>query len=163
MIRHASLPAREPLRVARFLAKALDARAYPFPGPLPGAYLVLPGDALGTELEIYPDTTHLLPGEGEAPVRYLAGAAMTGPLGVHLLLAVPRGQAELEALARREGWRTQLAARGAPGQPAVFRVLECWLENRFLLELVPPDLLADYEAAMQPAVVGAVVPALPGD
>ena len=35
MIRHVSIPARDPRHVAAVLAELMQGRAYPFPGPCP--------------------------------------------------------------------------------------------------------------------------------
>ena len=43
MIHHVSIPARDPVAVARVLAELIGGRAYRFPGPLPGAITVLSG------------------------------------------------------------------------------------------------------------------------
>jgi len=42
MIRHVSIPARDPRHVATVLAEVMQGRVYPFPGPVPGAFMAVP-------------------------------------------------------------------------------------------------------------------------
>ncbi len=62
----------------------------------------------------------------------------------HLLLSVPIDRATVERIGEREGWRTQYFGRGAPGQPPVFHVIEFWVENRLMVEVATPDMVAEY-------------------
>ena len=55
----------------------------------------------------------------------------------------------------RGGWRTRLYGRGAPGQPPMFHVIEFWVENRLMLELVPQDQISEYTTLIQPAKLDA--------
>ena len=134
MIHHFSLPAREPARVAKVLAELIGGHAYRFPGPLPGAAMAVSGDRHGTMIEIYPEQVVMAPGDGEAPVAYRADASSRAHAAFHAA-----------------GWRTRFFSRAAPGLPPVFHVVEVWVENRFLLEVVPADLIEVYETYMQPA------------
>ena len=45
----------------------------------------------------------------------------------------------------REGWRTHLFGRGAPGKPAFFHVTEFWVEHRLMIDGATPDIVADYK------------------
>ena len=62
----------------------------------------------------------------------------------HLLLSVPIDRTTVERIGEREGWRTRYFGRGAPGQPPVFHVIEFWVENRLMVEVATPDMLAEY-------------------
>jgi len=148
MIHHVSIPAMEPKRVAGVLAELMGGRSFPFPGPVPGAWMAVSGDPHGTMVEVYPAETVLLPGRGEAPVQFSADAAAThGPF--HFLLSVALDADAIMRLGAREGWRTRLLGRGAPGRPPEFHVIECWIENQFLVELAPKGIIAAYQAALQ--------------
>ena len=142
MIHHFSLPARDPMRVAQVLAELIGGRAYRFPGPLPGAAMAVSGDRDGTMIEVYPETVVVAPGEGEAP-------ADRAPVGFHVLLSVPHDRATIERIGQAAGWRTRFFSRAAPGLPPVFHVVEVWVENRLLLEVVPADMIEVYESYMQ--------------
>jgi hypothetical protein len=149
MIHHISIPAREPRRVAEVLAEIMGGRAYPFTGPLPGAYMAVSGDAHGTMIEVYPDDVVMEPGEGDRQVAFTPGKPVyqNGPL--HALLSVPLSGEQIQAIGDREGWRTRYFGRGPAGKPAAFHLYEFWVENRILLEVAPIDLVEEYENVMQ--------------
>jgi hypothetical protein len=149
MIHHFSIPARDPVAVARVLAELIGGKAYHFPGPLPGATMALSTDSCGTMIEIYPESAVLAPGEGEEQVAF--GRSETGPshIAFHALLSVPHDRGTVERIGRAAGWRTRFFGRAAPGQPPVFHVIELWVENRIMLEVVPADMIGVYESHMQ--------------
>jgi len=155
MIHHFSIPARDPARVSRVLAELVGGTSAPFRGPLAGAFMVAQGDAHGTAIEIYPDTVVLSPGAGAEPMVFGKAEAAGGPGAFHALLSVARSREEIEAIGTREGWRTRFFGRAAPGKPPAFHVVEFWVENRVLLELVTPDLVPEYESYMQPEAYAA--------
>ena len=156
MIHHFSMPAREPLAVAKVLARLIGGHAYRFPGPLPGAAMAVSGDRHGTMIEVYPEATVMAPGEGEDPVALGSQPADRGHASFHALLSVPLDRAAIERIGAEAGWRTKFFSRAAPGLPPVFHVIEVWVENRFLLEVVPADLIEVYENYMQPARMDAL-------
>jgi hypothetical protein len=151
MIHHVSIPARDPLRVAKVLAELIGGRAFRFSGPLPGATMAVSGDPHGTMIEVYPDTIVMAPGEGDAPVAYKTEPGDDRFAAFHILLSVPHDCAAIERIGSAAGWRTRFFSRAAPGLPPVFHVVEVWVENRILLEVVPADMIGVYEAYMQPA------------
>lgn len=140
---HAPIPAVDPPRVARVLAAIWSGQVMPF-DPVPGALVVLAGDAHGSAIEVYPATTCLVPGQDDAMFDS-RDRADPGPAGVHLALATQLGEAELHALAAQEGWRSVRCSRGG-----LFDVIEFWLENRFMVELLTPDMQAAYRAGSSP-------------
>jgi len=150
MIHHVSIPARDPIRVARVLAELMNGRAFPFAGPLPGAQMAVSGDPHGTMIEVYPETVAMAPGEGDGPVVYRHDAPAPTVVPFHFLLSTPLDRAAVEALGAREGWRTRFFERAAPGRPPAFAVIEFWVENRIMIEVAPADLIGTYERYMQP-------------
>ena len=144
MIHRISIPARNPEHVARVLAELLGGYAGPFVGPIPGAWVAYAEDAHGTGIEVYPERTTLIPGEGEA-----MGAAALGeaPPAVpfHALLSVKAGRAAIERIGAREGWRTLHFWRGPDPQVRLFELYEFWVENRLMLELVTEDMVGPYQ------------------
>jgi hypothetical protein len=149
MIHHISIPARNPVHVAAVLAEIMKGRAFPFSGPLPGAHMAMSGDALGTMIEVYPETITLAPGEDEAQVAFAPGPPATGYFPFHALISTPLDRAAIERIGAREGWRTKFFGRGAPGKPPVFHLLEFWVENRVMLEVASADLAHEYVSFMQ--------------
>jgi hypothetical protein len=154
MIHHVSISAREPLHVAEVLAEIMHGRAHPFPGFV-DSFMAVSGDEHGTMVEVYPADTTLQPGAGEAPVIGLRGQDMPPTSPFHFLLSVPASREEIERIGVREGWRTRLFGRGAPGQKPFFHVIEFWVENRLMIELAPEDMIGEYTQLMAPAAVEA--------
>jgi hypothetical protein len=147
MIHHVSISAERPEHVAAVLAELMGGRSFPFPGPLPGAFLAVCGDPRGTSVEVYPAKTVIEPGEGEAPGQF-AERAPSVHGAFHFLLSVALERDEIERIGAREGWRTKLFGRGAPGEKPVFQVIEFWIENRFMVELAPQSMIGAYEKAI---------------
>ncbi len=145
MIHHVSISARDPKHVADVLAELMDGRAYPFPGGVANSFMAVSGDGHGSMIEIYPENVTLVPGTDDRQVR-AARDAKAGYAPFHLLLSVPLDRAKVERIGHREGWRTQYFGRGAPGQPPAFHVIEFWVENRLMVEVATPDMLAEIHA-----------------
>jgi len=156
MIHHVSIPAKDPRHVAEVLAEVMGGRAYPFAGPLPGAYMAVSGDSHGTMIEVYQDDVSLQPGEGERPVSFTRGSSPAAWMPFHLLLSVPLAPAEIQAIGDREGWRTRYFGRGRPGEPPVFHLFEFWVENRIMIEVAPSEAAGEYESHMQFAKLDAL-------
>jgi hypothetical protein len=147
MIHHVSIAAERPQHVAAVLAELMGGRSFPFPGPLPGAFMAVCGDPRGTSVEVYPAKTVIEPGEGGSPGRFAERA--TSPHGAfHFLLSVALELDEVERIGAREGWRTKLFGRGAPGEKPVFQVIEFWIENRIMVEVAPQSMIGAYEKAI---------------
>jgi hypothetical protein len=145
MIHHVSIAAREPEHVARVLGELLGGYVGRFVGPFPNAWVVYPGDAFGTGIEVYGENTTIVPGEGDA----MGGPGTYDPppssLAFHALISVKVDRATIERIGAREGWRTRHYWRG-PGDVRLFELYEFWVENRIMLELVTEDMLAPYVA-----------------
>ncbi|MBL8552453.1 MAG: hypothetical protein JNJ73_20875 [Hyphomonadaceae bacterium] len=137
MIRHLSFAAAEPKRVADALAEIMGGFVIPFP-PNPGAYMAIARDAHGTGVEVHPADTVLDPRE---EARFQQARAGTPYSAVHFALSVAADAETIAAVAAREGWRCQRLARGGD-----FGVIELWVENRFLVELMTPVETAEYLA-----------------
>ena len=155
MIHHVSISAREPKHVAEVLAELMSGRCYPFPGGVAHSFMAVSGDEHGSMIEVYPETVTLHPGksdEGQARAEYKSKADC-GPF--HLLLSVPVDRATVERIGEREGWRTRYFGRGAPGQPPAFHVIEFWVENRLMVEVATPDMLAEYTRMIRPEALDA--------
>lgn len=158
MIHHVSIAARQPRHVAEVLAELMNGRAYPFPGGVADSFMAVSGDEHGSMIEVYPEDVVLQPGAGESQVTAAHNAA-PAHVPFHLLLSVPVDRATVQRIGDREGWRTRLFGRGAPGQPPVFHVIEFWIENRLMLEVATPDMVAEYTDRMQPSKLDQVFPA----
>jgi len=159
MIAHISIPAADPKATAVFLAKLLDGKVFPFP-VVEGAWIAVANDGSGTAIEVYPAEMAHHPGSGAPdPGHVPAGPAtlpwedqifpdgnQLRPSAFHFALASPRSDAEVLALARAEGFRAVACDRAG-----VFRLIEVWLDNCLLVEVLSPQETERYAAFMQPA------------
>ena len=130
MIFHASIPAREPERVAAVIAEIWGGQSFRFP-PWPGAWVAMAGDARGSMVEVYPHTLPIAPGSGDGMARPHPDAAPRPYACFHL------------AIGAREGWRAVPCSRGG-----VFDVVELWIENGLMFEVLSPDMQDDYRAGV---------------
>lgn len=153
MIHHVSIPARDPLRVARALAAFWQSEALPFP-MYENSYIVFSGDDGAAAIEVYPAGQVLMPSTPELPA--LVSGAAPAHSAFHAALAVPLDEPAIHALCAEQGWRCQTGPRGP-----FFQVVEVWVENDTLLELLTPEMAAQYRAFATPANWKSVFGALP--
>ncbi len=152
MIHHLSIAAKDPKHVADVLAEFMGGKAVPFP-PNPGSYFALQLDEHGSGVEVYPAGTELHPG-GEVGAGF-AKAQTRGYGATHFALSVNTAADKIEAIAGREGWQCFRCNRGP------FHVIEVWLENQAMVELLPPEYAAEYLAFTRPDKVAAAMAAAP--
>ncbi|MEH2073171.1 hypothetical protein [Nostoc sp.] len=144
MIHHISISVQNPLHVAEVLAEVLNGQAFPF-FPNPGSYMVFPLDEHGTGIEVYPLKTRLMPGEGDKQCTFVEDATPSGFTATHAAISVSSSQEKIELIGKREGWRVLRCNRDS-----FFDVIEFWLENKIMIELLTPEMSAQYLAATQP-------------
>jgi hypothetical protein len=142
MIHHVSIPARDVDHVTKVLTELTGWRVIPFPGPLPGATMMLADDGQGTGIEIYPDGTTMSPRQGEEQVEF-GRADSPAFVPFHFLLSLDTDRAAVQRIGDREGWRTLNCWRGPPGRP-MFELIEFWIENRVMIEIATRDMLPNY-------------------
>jgi hypothetical protein len=82
---------------------------------------------------------HLSIRAGQAAFR--TDSSATGATATHATIALDRSEHEILAVAEREGWR----ALRLPRVP--FDVIEFWIENTIMLELMTPDMAAAYRSS----------------
>jgi hypothetical protein len=157
MIHHISISAADPRHAAGVIAELWRGTALPFP-PTPGSYIVIPGDAYGTAIEVYPLGKEMVPGGGGQEVRTREAATASPYTATHAALSVPVDEARVREIAGHAGWRVERFSRGG-----AFEVLEFWVEDRLLLELLTPELVPRYLDFMMPrkyaALFGLELPA----
>jgi len=156
MIHHLSFSALDPRLVARTLGQIFHGPVMFAPAGLPeGSFLVPLMDEAGTFLEVVPHGTVLRAGEGsEGSVTWVPATEGTFNPN-HALLSTRLTEAELCALGKARGWRTQ------PGRRGPFQLVEMWVENRQLLEFVTPAHLRTYRGFVR-ATMAALPPVPPG-
>jgi hypothetical protein len=145
MIHHLSIAAREPKRAAEILAELMGGEAVPFP-PNPGSFFALQLDDHGSGIEVYPAGTELEP-NGEAGGSFVKRPKERGFGATHCALSVKTGREQVEEIARRAGWHCFVCNRGP------FHVIEVWVENNTMIEVLPPDYAAEYLAFTRPDTV----------
>lgn len=146
MIRHISIDAHNPLRVASVLAEIWNGKAYQFVHP--GSYTVMPCDSYGTAVVVFPFGTVMAPGADTQSAQLLQ-AASTDLVAVHAAISVPTTVQQIEQIGQREGWRVLTREQG----DGAFRLVEFWLENRILFEFLPPGFETQYLQITQPEMV----------
>ena len=135
MIHHISIAVENPRSVANVLAEIWNGKVFPFPSTA-GGYFMVAFDAQGTAIEIYPQGTTLIPADVHPKMGHDANAPTYTPF--HAAISVAADTAHIEQVAQQAGWRVQVCDRG------FFKVVEVWIENRQLLELLPPDFVPAY-------------------
>lgn len=144
MLFHISIAAERPKQAARLIAELWGGRAFPFPPVADGSWIAMAGDDRGSAVEIYPLGTELHEGPGESPVRPLAGrVARNGP--VHVAIATELGVEEVKTIAKRYGAPAKVCSRGP------FHVIELWVEGCFMIEVLTPQMQAEYLSSMNVA------------
>src|SRR6476659_5236606 len=164
MINHISIAAQEPERVAKFLAEIWDGMVFPFP-PAPGAFLVISNDGKGTGVEVIPAGTVLVPGEGLPPeneletateefeAKFVKSDLVPRYVATHLNINTKKSIDEIREVAKREGWRVLVANRGG----GMFQLIELWVENTFMLEVMTPEQTARYIEITDPKFLASVM------
>ena len=139
MLFHISMAAERPEQAARLVAELWGGRAYPFPPVAEGSWIAMAGDERGSAVEVYPLGTELYQGDGESAVRSLAGRpSRHGP--VHVAIATELDVDSVKAIAERFGAPAKVCCRGP------FHVIELWVEGCFMIEVLTPDMQAEYLA-----------------
>lgn len=159
MIAHVSIPARDPRATALLLAALIDGEAFDFP-VVPGASIAVAHDGSGLAVEVYPDTMAHHPGVGEVdPARAPEGpaampwedqvfpdGAQLRPSAFHFALKSPLAEAQILEVAHKAGLRALKCERGG-----VFAVIEVWLDNTVLVEVLTEHEFQRYRDFMKPA------------
>lgn len=167
MINHISISARNPERVAGFLAELWNGCIFPFP-PCPNSFIVLADDGRGTMIEVTPINIELLPGD-ELPVEDETFSAQTPTeeyeakfterqtfseyTATHLNINTHLSAEEVKEIARRMGWRVLTCNRGE----GLFQLIEVWAENRLMIEVMTPEMTARYLEVVNPQFIAEVM------
>jgi hypothetical protein len=140
VIHHLSIPATNTRHVADVLVELFGGMLTGF-GPYRDSWIAWVGDEHGTAIEVYPVGTEMYPPNGHGQAQFRHNPATTAFAATHATVSVNRTEADVLALAKREGWRAVRLPRGP------FDVIEFWIENAIMLELMTPDMAAAYSAS----------------
>ena len=141
MIFHLSIAADDPVRVAQAVASLWGGTARLFPPVGHGSAVAIAGDAIGTTLEIYARGTELVPADGDADAVAEINSKASPRTATHCAIATQLSGDEVFALADQYGWLAKYRKRGG-----AFGVIELWLENVTLVEVLTPPMQEDYRA-----------------
>ena len=164
MINHISIAVNEPEKVANVLAEIWDGMVFPFP-PAPNSYFVVANDGRGTAVEVTPAGTVLVPGEGlpsevdfnaetrteEYEAKFVQTDTAPRFVATHLNINSSKSIEEIREIASREGWRVLVCNRGQ----GLFQLVEVWIENSFMLEVMTPEQTARYIEITDPEFIAA--------
>ncbi len=139
-IHHYSISVQDTKRVAEVLCELFVGTITPF-GPYQNSWIVWFGDEHGTAIELYPAGTEMIPDAGIGQANFHRNASASGFTATHAAISIDRSRDEILSVASVNGWRAIELSRG------VFNVIEFWIENRVLIELLTPDMARDYLAA----------------
>jgi hypothetical protein len=165
MINHISIGVHNPEKVAKVLAELWGGTVIPFP-PCPNSFIALACDGKGTGVEVTPANTVLVPGEGLPPEENFGAATPTEEyeakfvaeeyapryVATHLNISTHLSEREVKAIAEREGWRVLTCNRGE----GLFQLIELWIEDRFMLEVMTPEQTARYVEVLSPESIAAM-------
>jgi hypothetical protein len=150
VIHHLSIAARDPEHAAGVLAELMGGTAVAFP-PNPGSFFALQLDEHGSGVEVYPAGTELQPGGATGGHFVRKDARVYG--STHFALSVGSNAATVQAIAKRAGWQCFDCDRGP------FHVIEVWVENETMVEILPPEYAREYLAFTRPDNVKAAMAA----
>jgi len=152
MIHHLSIAAQDPKHAAGVLAELMGGTAVPFP-PNPGSFFALQLDDHGSGVEVDPAGTQLQPG-GDVGGSFVKKEPR-GYGSTHFALSVATDADAVQAIAKRAGWQCFDCNRGP------FHVIEVWVENETMVEILPPDYAQEYLAFTRPDKIKAAMAAAP--
>ncbi|MCA9147203.1 MAG: hypothetical protein KDB05_30715 [Planctomycetales bacterium] len=138
-IHHISIPVQDTPHVAEVLQGLFGGTITPF-GPYPNSYIVWFGDAHGSAIELFPVGTEMFPDAGDGQAKFRHNPSHTGFTATHAAISINRSRAEIFEVANENGWKAAELSRGS------FNVIEFWIENRIMIELLTPDMALEYLA-----------------
>ncbi|HYD37205.1 MAG TPA: hypothetical protein VEA60_06300 [Allosphingosinicella sp.] len=131
MILHASIVADRPREAAQMLASLLGGIALPL-GPGDGTWSAIGPDPIGNMISVLRRGSEFRPVPGDH-VQTTIGAAVRHS-GFHLLIETPLSETEVLQLAAKSQCLAHRAQHGA------FQVIEFWIDDCLLIEVVTPEL-----------------------
>jgi hypothetical protein len=142
VIFHFSIAADDPKRTATMIAELWRGEAFYFPMVAEGSWVAHARDDRRSTIEVYPRDLAFYPnatGEGDQRNELVS---RHGPF--HAAVATPLSIDEVQEIGRRYGCHTIVCQRGP------FRVIEYWVDNALMLEMLTPEMQAEYQRAITP-------------
>ncbi|HMS38942.1 MAG TPA: hypothetical protein PKE69_01860 [Pyrinomonadaceae bacterium] len=162
MINHISIAVHNPKKVADVIAELWNGFVVPFP-PAPDSFMVLANDGRGSAVEVTPIDIVLEPGKGLPPEDNFSTETLTEDyeakfvrsdfvpqyVPTHLNINTHLSIEEIKEIGRREGWRVLTCNRDR----GLFQLVELWIEDRFMLEVMTPEQTARYVEIANPEFI----------
>lgn len=120
------------------LAELWRGEALPFPMLGKGSWIAHAGDDRRSTIEVYPRGMALYPGERFGDLRQEHGSQY---VPFHAAVETPLSIEEVEEIGRRYGCMTRVCQRGP-----WFRVIEFWVDNVLMLEMLTPEMQQEYRS-----------------
>ena len=142
MIHHVSIEADDPMKVATVIAKLMGGRAregFPFEH----SCSAFSDDEYGTMFECWQrGKVVTIPKSGPGKFEISDSGTLQEHQAFHTALSVKLEDDEVMAIAKEAGWKTAVRPNGP------FSVVEVWIENRLLLEVLSPTQAENYLRVM---------------
>jgi hypothetical protein len=142
MIFHFSISADDPKQTATMFAELWRGQVFYFPMVGKGSWVAHAGDDRRTTIEVYPRDLALYPNESGEGHQRNEPVSRHGPF--HAAVGTPLSIEEVEEIGRRYGCHTILCNRGP------FRVIEFWVDNAQMVEMLTPEMQAEYQRSVTP-------------
>ena len=142
MIFHFSISADDPKRTATMFAELWRGQVFYFPMVGKGSWIAHAGDDRRTTIEVYPRDLAFYPNESGEGHQRNEPVSRHGPF--HAAVGTPLSIEEVEEIGRRYGCYTILCNRGP------FRVIEFWVDNAQMVEMLTPEMQAEYQRSVTP-------------
>lgn len=141
MIQHVSVTADDPKKTATTIAALLGGTALPL-GPTEGTWTAVARDPIGNMVEVMPRGTEFHRERDRVEMRPGVPARHSG---FHVMFDSPLSEEEIMQVAEE---RDAVAFRSKHGP---FELLEFWIDDCLLLEVLPPTLSRSYRKFLESA------------
>lgn len=138
-IHHYSIPVKDTQHVAEVLQDLFGGTITPF-DPYPNSYIVWFGDEHGSAIELFPVGTEMFPDANDGQANFRHNPSHTEFTATHAAISINRTREEILEVANKNSWKAAEHSRGS------FNVIEFWIENRIMIELLTPDMVQEYLA-----------------
>jgi hypothetical protein len=153
MIYHTAIPANDPQSAAVALARILGGEAMPFP-VVPGSWIAWSADGV-TELEVVPRGHGFARAEQGKEPRWVGSHGGLFASGWHVAVGTQVDAREVLKIAHEAGWPAQICDRAG-----FFDIVEVWVDDCGLVEVLDPEMQARYRAAFSPETWRAALAAM---
>lgn len=137
MIHHYSVSVSQPKPTIEKLQKLFGGKITPF-GPLKGGYILWFGDEYGTAIELYPLGAEMFPGQKGEQAQFKVPGNPGTYCSTHAAISVEKEKDYILEFAKKLNWKAEELPRGG------FSVIELWVENSVMIEVLTPRMTRDY-------------------